>query len=121
MPGHVRGPLPDKIEYAPGEFAVRCGQCENSLEMAITGNCIGPICTRPKCHYGYVGVGVGPTHCRPGSVGKLAVLAARYHRGELLWHPADARQDSQESCPPREHAAGDGYFFDSMGLDDDDD
>lgn len=37
-----------------------------------------------------------PTTARPGSVAKVAVLAARALAGEMLWHPDDAMYEIED-------------------------
>ena len=107
--------IPHSIEFAPGKIAVRCERCNGTGYYSTTGQPANrPPCDRPACCNGFVGVvGTHATICRPGSIGKVAVLAARYAAGKRLWKRGDERGDGPDLPRGRASVATeDEYDFD---------
>lgn len=81
---------PAELVYAPGKTATTaCASCSGSgLCMTEHGKC--DVCQSCK-GLGWYGIDPeSPTILRPGSSGRVAVMAARYRAGRQLYHPEDA-------------------------------
>lgn len=82
-------PEPTNEPADPFAGAERCSRCDGSgVSRKNYRSGLVQICG--KCRgVGYLGLDTGPTQATPGSLAKIAVMAARYDAGLVLFDERD--------------------------------